>query len=138
MILVDIVEDKSIPCDGGKLIYENHKYGFRLILKNVRQVKGHGVADADQLTKLNGYHQDILQLLLESDWESMEALQIRQLVKQRRESQGLRFKEANWIRPISELFRKQILVLLPESKPPRYVLDKGMARRALETKEFDK
>jgi len=136
MILIDIVEDDVIPCDGGKIIYENHQFGFRLYLNKVKQVKGKGVADADDLVKVNGYHEQIMEVLMNDNWRSWESEQIRQLVRQKRQTQGLGFKENNWMRPISELRRKGILIPVKDTKPPRYEIDKEKAKECMETKVF--
>lgn len=111
------------------------------ITGKVRQVKGRGTADADDLIYLNHYHIDLLTSLLRNpSREAMTANDILARVKfwlsQNSTHKFQNFKENNWRRPISELFRRRILTK-DQSKPPRYALDSLRAKRALENGKFN-
>ena len=111
------------------------------IRQKVKQVKGRGVADADQLKDLNHYHVEILSILLDMNRTTpFTGLEVREWVKLKRDIAGDKHKfiDNNWMRPISELFRKGILVKAGKRKwAPLYSLNENKARSALLKGEFE-
>ncbi len=111
------------------------------VRQKVKQVKGRGVADADQLKNLNHYHVEILYTLLKMEPQnSFTGLEIREWVKLKRDiaKDKHKFIDNNWMRPISELFRKGILVKAGKRRwAPLYTLHTEKARRALVKGEFE-
>ena len=108
------------------------------IKQRVKQTKGLGVADADQLKKLNPFHKEMLQVLLYHPKKTNESTEIRHLIEQDFKRQGKTFRDANWIRTVSELFRKGILDNDGKNgNSILYRLNEPKARIALSTGLFD-
>ena len=111
------------------------------VRQKVKQLKGRGVADADQLKILNHYHVEILSILLDMNrTTSFTGLEVREWVKLKRDIAGDKHKfiDNNWMRPISELFRKGILISDGKRRrAPLYSLNENKARSALLKGEFE-
>jgi len=108
------------------------------IKQRVKQTKGLGVADADHLKKLNPFHKEMLHVLLSHPKKTNESIEIRYLIEQDLKRQGKIFRDANWIRPVSELFRKGILENDGKNgNSILYRLNELKAREALTTGLFD-
>lgn len=127
---------------------DNRKISFLIPFANlhvtvkVKQKKGLGTADADDLTDLNHYHMDLLSALLlphqfDRVWTANDILYCTKFWLQTQAPIKYRnFKENNWRRPISEFLRKGILVLV-DGEYQKYRLDVDKAKRAKETEKFD-
>ena len=129
-----IIDEPAYIKDGYVVI----NYNGITIKQRVKQTKGRGVSDADKLTKLNFYHEDIIRIILKPEYASMEGTYLRKLIKDKYISEGKKFTENNWMRPISELFRKGIL--LHNGKHGNsiiYKIDKSKAHEALRTGLFE-
>ncbi len=111
------------------------------VRQKVKQLKGRGVADADQLKILNHYHVEILSILLDMNrTTSFTGLEVREWVKLKRDiaRDKHKFIDNNWMRPISELFRKGILISDGKRRrAPLYSLNENKARSALLKGEFE-
>jgi len=111
------------------------------VKQKVKQLKGRGVADADNLKILNHYHEEILSILLDMNRTTpFTGLEVREWVKLKRDIAGDKHKfiDNNWMRPISELFRKGILISDGKRKhAPLYSLNENKARSALFKGEFE-
>ena len=101
---MEITRDEPVYIKDG---YVTICYQDFIIHQKVKQIKGSGTSDADKLTKLNFYHTDIIKMMLKNGQNIMEGLTIRKMVKRNYEGE---FKDNNWMIPISELFRKGILL----------------------------
>lgn len=129
-----VIEEPAYIRDGYVVI----SYNGITIKQRVKQTKGMGVADADKLTKLNFYHEDIIRIMLKPQYTSMEGTYLRKLIKDKYIAEGKKFTENNWMRPISELYRKGIL--LHNGKNGNsiiYKLDTQKANEALRTGLFE-
>jgi len=133
-------EDHKIPIIDGRINFYDENTGARFEL-HVTQVKGHGTADADHLTKLAHNHKIIIQTILnnmESNnnlWSIDESLTSIKFMLSPEEQRN--FKPNNWRRPISELLRKGIIDVRSNGSPPFYSLNIPKGRKALETGEFE-
>ena len=107
--MTEITIDDPVYIKDGFITIRLPEYGL-IINQRVKQLKGRGVADADKLTKPNFYHLEIIKLMLKNPTYIMEGTTIRDLVKIEYGKQKKKFIENNWMRPISELYRKRILM----------------------------
>jgi len=132
-------EDHKIPIIDGRISFYDENTGARFELM-VTQVKGHGTADADHLKKLSDHHKLIVTTMINNSefhnlWSTDEILLS---VKFKLPTQEQRiFKPNNWRRPISELLRKGIIYQVGSNSPPFYSLNYPIARKALETGNFE-
>ena len=133
--------NEVVPIDGGKIQFFVKEWNLMIKLNNVKQVKGNGTADADKLEKLNDYHRIILQEMIRIFPLGMEKITgeaIRTLVRAKVESHATSFtvfKENNWLRPISELYRRK-LVYKDSDNPPHYSINPNKASKALQSGVF--
>jgi len=137
---VDYEHPETVIINGGKISFFIPEYNLRITTK-VKQVKGFGVADADDLILLNHYHLDLLNMFLSSleninrNWTANHILKKMEVIKHVQDSR-YEFKENNWRRPISEFVRKGILTH-PQKMKHRYKLDVVLARNALTNGKFN-
>lgn len=135
--MASLIEYK-VPYDvliiDGQIRIEIPEYQLTITAK-VKQVKGRGTADADKLTILNHYHIDLLELLstTKEDYQFTVNQILSWMQEYQRQKGVLDFNPNHWRRPISELFRKQILL---KSEGKNYTIDKLKAAQALETRRF--
>lgn len=135
MIYQTITVDNPLPIIDGYVTYENHDLGLKLVLR-VKQIKGRGTADADQLSLLNHYHIDLLNLCASIPENSQfTANQLLSWMEAKQKKAGIidEFKDANWRRPISELYRKGILL---KGTGRHYKINKEKAKVCLERGTF--
>lgn len=129
--------DDKIPIIDGRIQFYDRTTGAYFDL-SVKQVKGRGVADADQLERLQDKHRKVIELLQGMNWERYTAEQILKIVENNYNSNGLAFKMNPYKRTISELFRRKILYQAQEDivKPPRYRLNEKKAKICMKTGLF--
>lgn len=137
MIINTITIDRPVTSVMGVITVDLPEYQTRLILTNVKQVKGLGTKDAVKLrgTTLKSDHIYTLKIILKAD-EPLTAEQIRVRAK------GLRFFETQQNfevnkRPLSELLALQYVEIIPHTWPPKYQLtNKEHAAKLLEAGVF--
>lgn len=136
----EVIIDEPAYIIDGYVTIKLRNFGIT-IKQRVKQIKGRGVADADRLKTLNFYHVEILRVLLDMKPQNpFTGLEIRNWVKLKREitRDQHKFIDNNWMRPISELFRKKILIKTGTRKwSTLYILDENKAHKALQTGEFE-
>jgi len=130
-----------VPIIDGKINFLIHEFNLDIIVY-VRQIKGFGTADADNLTDLNHYHIDLLNMFLSSLDNINKVWTVNAILKKMEiimhiEDSRYEFKQNNWRRPISEFLRRGILTH-PEGAKHRYILDVEKAKKALTNGKFDK
>lgn len=138
--IVDYEHPETVIIHDGKISFYIPDYGLRITTK-VKGTKGSGVADADDLTELNHYHIDLLNMFLSSleninrNWTANHILKKMEIIKHMQDAR-YEFKDNNWRRPISEFLRKGVLTH-PQKMKHRYKLDIVLARNALTNGRFD-
>jgi hypothetical protein len=109
--LINLKIDEPVLIVDGYVTILLHEYGL-VVKQKVKQLKYRGVADADSLNIPNEYHLEILNLLKTIPEEcTFTGLQLRSWLRENRERLGDKriFRDNNWMRPISELFRKGVI-----------------------------
>ena len=135
-------KDNKVPIIDGKVSFIDETTGAKFELY-VTQIKGKGTADADDLVNLSDQHKFILKTLLQrfgyqQYWTTDEILGkiYFDLRQQTDDGSHLNFKPNNWRRPISELYRRKVLLQPTRSSPPRYTLDLARAEECLNSGKF--
>ena len=135
--MTEITIDNPVYIKDGFVTIRLPEYDL-IINQRVKQIKGRGVADADKLTKPNFYHLEIIKLMLKNPLYIMEGTKIRDFVKIEYDKQKKKFIGNNWMRPISELYRKRILISSGKSgNAIIYKIDEKKAKEILKNKSFE-
>ena len=133
----ELIMDYPVYIKDGYVTIKLPEYDL-IIKQRVKQLKGRGVADADKLTKPNFYHLEIIKLMLKNPLYAMEGTKIREFVEIEYEKQKKKFIENNWMRPISELYRKKILTNSGKrGNSIIYKIDEIKAKGILKNKSFE-
>jgi len=139
--LVELKLDNPVSIIDGYATIDLPQFSLRII-QRVKQTKGRGTADADQLKELNHYHKDIMPVLIAKYnenrvWTVNDLLNaVKFHLSQIDTEKYSKFNPNHWRRPVSELLRKGILFHYKDSKR-QYQVDFNKARKALETGVFE-
>ncbi len=145
MTLVDYKHPSTIPIVDGHISFFIPDYDLQITAK-VKQVKGRGTADADELTILSEQHKMIIEAMIKrgihrQHWEANDILRACKFDLMQRDP-NREFKENNWRRPISELLRRGILIktglnTLAGGRVPNYELDIAKGEKAVWSGKFE-
>lgn len=138
MTLIHYEHPEVVPIIDKKVTIFIPEYELEVVA-SVRQTKGKGTADADDIVELNHYHRDMIAMLLKNPgkiWDKYRSIITKMKIVKHIENPNYHFIENNWNRPCSELLRKGILRHHNGHKT-KYFTDFAKANRALETGKFE-
>jgi len=137
---VDYEHPEVVLIKDGKISFFIRDFNLRVTVK-VKQIKGLGTADADDLIEINHWHKFLLESMLGTTVYSeytvndiLKSLEIRWHFLHQDDPKE--FKDNNWRRPISEILRKGILTPV-QGKTYRYHFHSDKAKKALTNGRFD-